>query len=80
MVKTYHTKYLSIRKEDVSAGAPKAEGSLNRFNWTKPNSAMQALADRIGLWGNAKHPRDLGHHTSPCYFVQLYGSFGTLTA
>lgn len=57
-------------------GEPKAEGSLNRFNWARPNTAMQT---HTGLQGEAAHPGDLGQRVPECDSVLLCGSFGVLT-
>lgn len=38
-------------------GEPRAEGSLNRFNWAKPNTAMQTLPDRLRASGKSSTPK-----------------------
>lgn len=38
-------------------GEPKAEGSLNRFNWARPNTAMQTSPDRHRATGKSSAPK-----------------------
>lgn len=48
------------RKTCWVPGEHKAEGSLNRFNWTRANTAMQASPDEA-TGTKAAHPGDLRH-------------------